>query len=118
MPEPDASTQPSLSCVIASTPGTGSTLLCGGLTQTGVVGRPEEYIDGSVYSSTLPEWGYVWKYEPATTRSRGEAMQHTATPNGAFALKAHWYDFALLLRTDSEHGGARRLAGRRRPPVG
>jgi trehalose 2-sulfotransferase len=110
MPKPGASTQPSLSCVVASTPGTGSTLLCSGLTETGIVGRPEEYIDGSVYASHAPEWGYVWAYEPATTRI-ARAMRHTATRNGVFALKAHWYDFALLLRTIRNTAGLENLLG-------
>ncbi len=98
MPESAASTQPSLSCVVASTPGTGSTLLCRGLTETGIAGRPEEYIDRRVYAGHAAEWGYIWEYEPATTRIT-RAKQHTPTPNGVFALKAHWYDYALLLRT-------------------
>ena len=99
MRPPAASTQrPLRSCVIASTPRTGSTLLCSGLTQTGSVGRPDEYISISVHRRLAAEWGYPPSYEPATTRV-AQAMERTTTANGFFALQAHWFDFALLLRT-------------------
>jgi LPS sulfotransferase NodH len=87
-----------LSCVIASTPSTGSTVLCRGLAQTGIVGQPDEYIAIAVYNRFAAQWGYPPAYEPATTRV-ARAMEQTATPNGVFAVHAHWYDFALLLRT-------------------
>ena len=86
------------SCVVASTPRTGSTLLCRGLAQTGIVGQPDEYIDPSRYKSLAAQWGYGPEYAPATTRVE-RAMQHTATPNGVFALEARWDQLALLLRT-------------------
>ena len=87
-----------LSCVIASTPSTGSTVLCRGLAQTGIVGQPDEYIAIAVYNRFAAQWGYPPAYEPATTRV-ARAMEQTATPNGVFAVHAYWYDFALLLRT-------------------
>ncbi len=87
-----------LSCVVASTPRTGSTLLCRGLAQTGIVGQPDEYIDPPRYRSLAAQWGYGPEYAPATTRVE-RAMQQTATPNGVFGLQAHWHQFALLLRT-------------------
>ncbi len=90
--------QPSLSCVIASTPWSGSALLCSALAQTGIVGQPDEYIAFSVYKSLAAQWGYAPGNDTATTRV-ARAMQHTTTPNGAFALQAHWHDFAMLLRT-------------------
>jgi trehalose 2-sulfotransferase len=102
--------QPPLSCVVASTPGTGSSLLCRGLAQTGIVGQPDEYIGHSLYRSLARQWGYGPKDQPATTRVE-RAMLHTATPNGVFALRAHWYDFALLLRTIRNTAGCDDLLG-------
>jgi trehalose 2-sulfotransferase len=97
--------QPSLSCVVASIPRTGSSLLCRGLAETGIVGQPDDYIAPLVYRSFAAQWGYGPEYEPATTRVE-RAMLHTATPNGVFALQAHWHDFALLLRTIQNTEGA------------
>jgi trehalose 2-sulfotransferase len=102
--------QPLLSCVVASTPGTGSSFLCRGLARTGIVGQPDEYIDRSLYRSLATQWGYAEKGQPATTRVE-RAMLHTATPNGVFALHAHWYDFALLLRTIRNTAGSDDLLG-------
>ncbi len=91
--------QPWLSYVVASTPRTGSTLLCRALAQTGIAGRPDEYLAPALYRSRFArEWGYGPPHPRATTRVE-RAMQHTATPNGVFALHPRWYDFALLLRT-------------------
>jgi trehalose 2-sulfotransferase len=90
--------QLSLSYVVASTPGTGSSLLCRGLTQTGVVGQPDEYLAPLSYRGLAAKWGFGPEGLPATTRI-ARAMQHTATSNGVFAVHAHWYDFATLLRT-------------------
>ncbi len=99
-----------LSCVVASTPGTGSSLLCRGLAQTGIVGQPDEYIGRSQHRSLATQWGYDEKDVLATTRVE-RAMLHTATPNGVFALHAHWYDFALLLRTIRNTAGSDNLLG-------
>ncbi len=94
-----------LSCVVASTPRSGSTLLCRGLAQTGIVGQPDEFIDPPRYKSLAAQWGYGPEYVPATTRVE-RAMQHTATANGVFALQAHWHQLALLLRTVQNATGA------------
>ena len=95
---PAHGSKPSLACVVASAPGAGSTC-CAAASP-----RPaswESLTSTSRVSCTgsAPRSGATApKGELATTRLV-RAMQHTASPIGVFALRAHWHDFALLLRT-------------------
>jgi LPS sulfotransferase NodH len=89
---------PMLSCLIASTPRTGSALLCRGLAKTGLAGRPEEYFrtDGGAKLTEpldLPkDWSACSRYVDAVVgRATGD--------NGVFSVKVHWHQFSWLIRT-------------------
>lgn len=77
----------SLAYVICTSPRSGSTLLCDGLTRTGRAGKPAEYFDDR------PEVGRHWASRLAISDSEPYADQivdATSTPNGVFGTKLHW----------------------------
>ena len=79
---------------ICSTQRSGSTLLCDLLTQSGVHGQPEEFLDirKQVFRSLYEEAG----------GSRAQYLQwlfeHRSSPNGAFGLKLHWNQGVAFVR--------------------
>jgi trehalose 2-sulfotransferase len=80
--------RPGLRYIVASSPRTGSYLLCEGLETTGIAGRPTE-----VFS---PEFHYVWKGRwrlpddcSFATYFRA-ALRHGTTSNGVYGVKIHW----------------------------
>jgi LPS sulfotransferase NodH len=84
----------SASCFIATVPRSGSWLLAEALSHTGLVGIPNEYFRPDFMRLWSAEWGLA---DHAPFRSYVDAArQFTATGNGVFSAKLHWYQFAWL----------------------
>jgi trehalose 2-sulfotransferase len=80
--------------IVASTPRTGSYLLCEGLETTGVAGRPTE-----VFSPHFQEiWCRRWALGPAPRFQDylAVALRHGTTSNGIYGLKIHWMHVGVL----------------------
>ena len=81
-----------LSYLLCGTPRTGSTLLCGLLTSTGVAGRPESYFR----EPDEPAWAYRLGVPMAGDGSFDyrmfvrAAVSAGSTPNGVFAARVMW----------------------------
>jgi LPS sulfotransferase NodH len=75
--------EPRITYVIASTPRTGSSLLCAGLSSTGVAGKPAEHVLPSLV--------------PVSTQI-AESIASTTTPNGIYGIKLQWHQFAYAVR--------------------
>jgi LPS sulfotransferase NodH len=84
------------SYLICATPRTGSYFLCDLLTETGVAGRPTEYLLPGYRRQRSEEWG---------TRDYVEYHEHIlaadTTPNGVFGTKVHGAQMLLFLRLAS-----------------
>lgn len=84
------------SYIIASSPRTGSYLLCEGLEACGVAGRPTE-----VFS---PEFQGIWRHRWGLPGDVGFdsyfdcALRHGTTANGVYGLKIHWMHVDRLAR--------------------
>ena len=106
-------------CVICATPRTGSWLLAEGLMQTGVAGRPEEYLRPDWFTrfaatGTLEYQHRLVQSDPwpgkvvdvvaspmgsADVRAFMDAVSLiAATSNGVAAIKVHWHQFEALRR--------------------
>ncbi len=79
-------------CLICATPRTGSSLLCGLLQSTGVVGRPESYFRQPDESSWADLWGLVRGPDGAFPYADyvGAAITAGRTENGVFAARIMW----------------------------
>jgi LPS sulfotransferase NodH len=77
----------SLAYLICTSPRTGSTLLCQGLTNTGRAGAPAEFFDHR--EQVIAYW--VNRFA-ISTRSEfvNKIVEGTSTPNGVFGTKLHW----------------------------
>ena len=81
---------------MASSPRTGSYLLCEGLETTGIAGRPTE-----VFS---PEFQGIWRRRwalgsaPHFSEYLAAAIQHGTTSNGVYGLKIHWMHVDALAK--------------------
>lgn len=84
--------RPAKSYLICGTPRTGSTLLCGLLTATGIAGKPESYFRLPDERSYAERWGV--KLGPEGPDSYQEyvraAVASGSTPNGVFAARVMW----------------------------
>jgi trehalose 2-sulfotransferase len=82
------------SCFVATVPRSGSWLLAEALSNTGLVGVPNEYFRPDFVRMWSAEWGLAGQ---TSFRSYVDAArQFTATGNGVFSAKLHWYQFAWL----------------------
>jgi trehalose 2-sulfotransferase len=87
---------PKQSYIVASSPRTGSYLLCEGLETTGIAGRPTE-----VFS---PEFQWIWRRRwaldpaPSFQDYLAAALRHGTTSNGVYGLKIHWMHVGALAR--------------------
>jgi LPS sulfotransferase NodH len=77
------------SYLLCCVPRSGSWLLADLLEQTDVAGRPEEYFRPDHRVQWSKEWGIPVK--SAYSRYVGAALANTATDNGVFGVKTHWY---------------------------
>lgn len=80
---------------MATSPRSGSWLLCRGLRSLGTLGYPEEYLAATSPSYYLPQWGL-----PPDLPYRDyliEAFQRAKGANGVVGVKAHWYQMRHCL---------------------
>lgn len=79
------------SYLLCTVPRSGSWLLADLLEQTDLAGRPEEYFRPDHRIQWSREWGIPVKAPYG--RYVGAALANTATGNGVFGAKTHWYQF-------------------------
>jgi LPS sulfotransferase NodH len=84
------------SYLICAVPRSGSYLLCEGLRNTGVAGRPTEYFSGGFQEYWSPRWG-----TPAFDDYMRRAVEAGTTPNGVCGVKAHAPQFDYFARQAS-----------------
>jgi trehalose 2-sulfotransferase len=95
---------PKQSYIVASSPRTGSYLLCEGLECTGIAGRPTE-----VFS---PEFQWIWRRRwalgpaPSFEEYFAAVVRHGTTSNGVYGLKIHWMHVGALARQAGFSGNA------------
>jgi trehalose 2-sulfotransferase len=120
---------PSLAYLVCATPRSGSTLLCAGLTRTGVAGRPEEYfealphsglprqpreyLDGLPEARALPPVRHEAPPPPFAERLAA-ARREATTPNGVFGAKVMWSYAAPVLEALGADPDLRYVLVRRR----
>jgi LPS sulfotransferase NodH len=76
------------SCIIATTPRTGSWLLAEAMLETGLAGEPQEYFGWEGFRAWSKEFGLAKK--APHLRFVKKALAHGTTPNGIFSAKMHW----------------------------
>jgi LPS sulfotransferase NodH len=88
-----------LAYVICTSPRSGSTLLCQGLSKTGRAGMPEEFFDHreQVTAHWMKRFGIRERSDFAN-----KIVEATSTPNGVFGTKLHWTTHADVHREFSE----------------
>ena len=104
---------PTRSYIVASTPRSGSSLLCDGLALTGVLGVPVEYFNPVHREALAARWGcgsHLSGYLGGLCRMR-------TTPEGVFAAELHW-EHALRLREELGRTGAATGAAAGARPTG
>jgi LPS sulfotransferase NodH len=102
-----ASVKPYLSCLVTTTPRSGSWLLADGLHETGQVGQPEEYFRSIGAWIYRQEWGLP--LNARATKVVTKAVESGTGDNGVFSAKLHWSDWRWL--TTQLRGSARANAG-------
>jgi LPS sulfotransferase NodH len=106
---------PTLSCLIVTTPRSGSWLLSSGLHDTELAGQPEEYFRPDVIPVWTAEWG-IPRRGPYREYVR-HAMDYSTSDNGVFGAKLHWYQYQWLIRTmRALEGGAGTALGGQSDP--
>jgi LPS sulfotransferase NodH len=83
-----------LSYIVASTPRTGSYLLCEGLEASGLAGRPTEVFSPNFQGIWCRRWGL--SQIPDFADYFHAAVRHGTTPNGVYGLKIHWMHLEKL----------------------
>ena len=86
---------PSLAYVICTSPRSGSTLLCDGLSRTGKAGDPAEYFDDR--GEVALHWRSRFAIPDAAPYADG-IVEATKTANGNFGTKLHWTSRQALFR--------------------
>jgi trehalose 2-sulfotransferase len=97
MTRPDGfGTSTAMKCyLLCAVPRCGSWLVADLLEQTDVAGRPEEYFRPDYLKQWAGEWGLP--APPPVGRFVRAALSNTATSNGVFGVKIHWYQLQWLL---------------------
>ena len=83
--------------VLAMTYRTGSTLLKDWLAGTGVLGKPEEYLNTRP-GNLLDQWAAAFRAEDIESYVRRVAIHH-ATPNGVFGIKVEFMQYLPVIRS-------------------
>lgn len=83
---------PRASYVISASPRCGSYLLCDLLTQTGVAGKPTEYVSQNYER----HWSARWRTS-SYREFLDRVLETGTTPNGFFGLKVHYYQWRYFL---------------------
>lgn len=92
--------KPARSYLIASAPRSGSTLLARALWETGQAGAPHEYLNKIFLKGWFKKWGEL----PVPEYLQRHTEINTS-PNGVFAMKAHYHQLdAAVLRDGLELG--------------
>ena len=97
-------TRPRVSYLVAATQRSGSTLLCRALADTGVAGRPEEYLLTGPPEAFPPGWGF-WEHglfaQGHADMDREGYLELVfrlgTTPNGVFGAKLMWNNVPWVL---------------------
>jgi trehalose 2-sulfotransferase len=77
-----------LSYIVASTPRTGSYLLCEGLEKSGIAGRPTEAFSPDFQGIWQRRWGMG--QDVGFAEYLQAAIRYGTTSNGVYGLKIHW----------------------------
>jgi LPS sulfotransferase NodH len=88
--------EPTVSCLVAATPRSGSWLLCEAMTQSGVLGLPQEWFA----PDQVPAWAEEVSVPPGAdfAASYLSAVRRAGTDGtGVFAAKLHWWHLKWLL---------------------
>jgi trehalose 2-sulfotransferase len=85
---------PARSYVIASSPRTGSYLLCEGLASTGVAGRPTEPFCIEYRAEFCKRWSL--RPDVEFNDFLAAVLRHGTTGNGVFGMKIHWSELRSL----------------------
>lgn len=80
--------------IVASTPRTGSNLLCEGLAATRVAGRPQEFFAPDFRDAWQKHWGLDDSVRPQEYVAT--ALRHGTSQNGVVAFKIQWMHVAPL----------------------
>ena len=110
---------PSASCVICTTPRSGSWLLADQLLRTGVAGRPEEYFRPDWYERVASTGEVRYRHMKSHRRfvrapaSATRSFPHfiagvreaAATENGVLSIKVHWQQLERVLPSLRAHSG-------------
>ncbi len=80
----DPAEAPSAVVLVCASPRTGSGLLCSALWETGVCGRPDEYLGPETRQAYRARWGVHAEREYVE-----RVLAHGTTPNGVFSMKVH-----------------------------
>jgi len=85
---------PATNYIVAATPRTGSGLLCYGLEDTGIAGRPAEFFAPHLRSQWCQSW--LLSENVGFRQYHEAALRHGTTNNGFFGLKIHWMHVVSL----------------------
>jgi len=100
---------PAVSCLIATTPRSGSWLLAAGLHETELAGQPEEYFRPDATFLWAREWGL--RPEGPYGDYVRHALDWSTGANAVFSAKLHWYQFEWLVgKLRSCEGGEEKAA--------
>lgn len=99
-----------MSYVLCGTPRTGSTLLCGLLSSTGVAGRPESYFREQDQGMWAERFGVPVVGDATSDLAQfvAGAVRFGSTPNGVFAARIMWGTMKRLVEGLDPHQGAER----------
>jgi trehalose 2-sulfotransferase len=80
--------------IVAATPRTGSSLLCEGLSATGIAGRPAEVFAPDFRDPWYKRWGV--RRDAPFSEYLNSARQFGTTPNGVYGMKIQWMHVTVL----------------------
>jgi LPS sulfotransferase NodH len=86
-------TTPHTTYIICATPRSGSSVLCEGLKNTFLAGRPEEYFN----TESERIWRAKWKIDSSDSYFRW-LIDHGTSPNGVFGVKIMWEQMGYCIR--------------------
>jgi len=88
--------------IVAATPRTGSSLLCEGLSATGIAGRPAEVFAPDFRSPWYTWWGL--RRDAPFSEYLKSALQFGTTANGIYGMKIQWMHVAVLAADVRQRG--------------
>jgi trehalose 2-sulfotransferase len=94
----ETSTETTLSCLIATTPWSGSMLLCGALRATGLAGDPRDYFNPFEVVRRGERWGVLGSEGDFAARYLTAAGQAATGANGVMSVNLPWSHQRWLAR--------------------